>query len=104
MDPWSKGKYSRQIREALMVVEKLPEVNPPSGRVPGQVRQAVPILESPRGRNRGRYHKKGSVPRVCGTKSKHRPKGGARGGPPHPGGHMARPGGWIRPLGAWETG
>ena len=37
MDPWSKGDYSRHIREVLMVVEKPPEVNPPSGRVSGQV-------------------------------------------------------------------
>src|SRR3954468_20528961 len=33
MDARSKGDYSRHIREALMVVEKLPEVNPPSDRV-----------------------------------------------------------------------
>src|SRR4051812_40200565 len=31
MDPWSKVDYSRHIREASMVMEKLPEVNPPSG-------------------------------------------------------------------------
>src|SRR4051812_43377412 len=36
MDPWSKVDYSRIIREASMVEEKLPEVNPPSGRVPGR--------------------------------------------------------------------
>src|SRR4051812_30833762 len=30
MDPWSKVDYSRLIREALVVVEKLPEVDPPS--------------------------------------------------------------------------
>ena len=33
MDPWSKGEYSEHIHEALMVVEKLLEVNPPSNRV-----------------------------------------------------------------------
>ena len=33
MDPWSKGDCSRHIREAIMVVEKTPKVNPPSGRV-----------------------------------------------------------------------
>jgi len=37
MDPWSKGDYSRDIREAIMAMEELPEVTPPSGRVPGQV-------------------------------------------------------------------
>ena len=36
MDPWSKVDYSRVIREASMAMEKLPEVDPPSGRVPGQ--------------------------------------------------------------------
>src|SRR3954463_5617770 len=36
MDPWSKGGYSRHIQEASMEMEGLPEVNPPSGRVPGQ--------------------------------------------------------------------
>ena len=74
MDPWSKGDYSRHIHEALMVVEKIPEVNPPSGRVPGQVRRVVPILELPRRWNRGRYREKGSVPRVSGTRSKYRTK------------------------------
>src|SRR4051812_48307701 len=81
MDLWTNGDYSRHIREALMVAEKLPEVNPPSGRVPGQVRQAVPILESRWGRNIGRYRKKGSVPRVSGMGCKYRPKGAPGGGP-----------------------
>src|SRR4051812_44558210 len=36
MDPWSKVDYSRLVRKASMVVEKLAEVNPPSDRVPGQ--------------------------------------------------------------------
>ena len=33
MDPWSKVDYSWHIREASMAMEKLPEVNPPSGMV-----------------------------------------------------------------------
>ena len=37
MDPWSKGDYSQLIREASMVVEKLPVMVLPSGRVPGRV-------------------------------------------------------------------
>ena len=65
-----------------MVVEKLSEFNPPSGKVPGQVRRVVPILESRRRWNRGRYREKGFVPRISGTRSKYRPKGGTRGGPP----------------------
>src|SRR4051812_4890231 len=53
MDLWSKGDYSRHIREALMVVEKLPEVNPPSGRVPGRRLLVLLILEARRRQNRG---------------------------------------------------
>ena len=64
MDPWSKGDYSRHIREALMVVEKLPEVIPPSGRVPGRGLLMLPILGALRRRNRGEIVKKGSVLRV----------------------------------------
>ena len=64
-----------------MVVEKLPEVNPPSGRVQGQVHRAVPILESRRRRNIGRYHEKGSVLRVSRAGCKYRPMGGTSGWP-----------------------
>ena len=46
MDSWSKGDYSRVIREASMVVEKLPVVILPSGRVPGRVLLVLPILEA----------------------------------------------------------
>ena len=64
MDPWSKVDYSRHIREASMVVEKLPEVIPPSGRVPGRGLLMLPILGALRRRNRGEIVKKGSVFRV----------------------------------------
>ena len=64
MDPWSKVDYSRHIREASMVVEKLPEVIPPSGRVPGRSLLMLPILEARWRRNRGEIAKKGSVFRV----------------------------------------
>src|ERR1041385_8785351 len=43
-----------------MVVEKLPEVVPPSGRVPGRGLLVLPILEARRRRNRGEIAKKGS--------------------------------------------
>ena len=76
MDPWSKVDYSRLIREAFMVVEKLAEVNPPSGRVPGEGLLAAPILESRRWQNREDFMKKGSVSRVFGNRCKYRPKGG----------------------------
>ena len=61
MDPWSKVVYSRLILETLMVVEKLPEVNPPSGRVPGQGLLAAPILKRRQRQNRGEIAKKGYV-------------------------------------------
>src|SRR3954464_12126945 len=44
-DPWSKGDYSRHVREASMAMDGLPKGVPPSGRVPGQLLQAAPILK-----------------------------------------------------------
>src|SRR3954471_21104619 len=103
MDPWSKGDYSRIIREASMVVEKVPVVILPSGRVPGRVLLALPILEARRRRNRDVIAKKGSRLEGFGTSVKYRPKGDVRGhlggpGPPPP---PARPGGGPRHQGAW---
>src|ERR1041385_4208662 len=60
MDPWSKVDYSRFIWEAHMVVEKLPEVVPPSGRVPGRGLLVLLVLEARQRRNRGEIVKKGS--------------------------------------------
>src|SRR3954463_16166654 len=85
MDPWSKVDYSRIIREVSMVVEKLQEVNPPSGRVPGRVLLVLPILEARRWRNRDEIVKKGSVLEGFGTRGKYRPKGGISGGLGGPG-------------------
>src|SRR3954470_1552969 len=59
-----------------MVVEKLPEVNPPSDRVPGQGLLAAPILKRRRRRNRGEIAEKGSVLEDFGSRCKYRPKGG----------------------------
>src|SRR3954471_20807949 len=67
MDPWSKGDYSQLIREASMVVERLPVVILPSGRVPGRVLLVLPILEARRRRNRDEIAKKGSVLEGFGT-------------------------------------
>ena len=53
MDSWSKEDYSQHVREASMVVEKLPEVNPPSDRVPGRGLMMLPISEALRRRNDG---------------------------------------------------
>src|SRR3954462_13818684 len=79
MDPWSKVDYSRDIREASMVEEKLPEVNPPSGRVPGRGLLALPILEARWRRNRGEIVKKGSVFRGFPSRSIYRRRGAASG-------------------------
>ena len=79
MDPWSKGDYSQLIREASMVVEKLPVVILPSGRVPGRVLLVLPILEARRRRNRDEIAKKGSRPESFGTCVKYRPRGSVRG-------------------------
>src|SRR3954464_13423015 len=58
MGPWSKGDYSRHIREASMEMEGLPEVIPPSDRVPGQRLLAAPILKRRRRRYREEIGKK----------------------------------------------
>src|SRR3954466_10400095 len=79
MDPRSKVDYSWLIREASMAMEKLSEVDPPSGRVPGQGLLAAPILKRRRRRNREEIAKKGSAPRVFGGRGKYGPRGG-RGG------------------------
>src|SRR3954462_3007290 len=79
MDPWSKGDYSRIIREASMVVEKVPVAILPSGRVPGRVLLALPILEARRRRNRDAIVEKGSRPEGFETCFKYTPKGGSGG-------------------------
>src|SRR4051812_3936712 len=76
MDPWSKGDYSRIIREASMVVEKVPVAMLPSGRVPGRVLLALPILEARRRRNRDAIVEKGSHPEGFEMCFKYTPKGG----------------------------
>src|SRR4051812_30062510 len=90
MDPWSKVDHSRLIREASMVVEKLPDVNPPSGRVPGRGLLVLPILEAWQRRNRGEIAKKGSVLGGLGMREIYRRRGAARGPPGSPGGLPAR--------------
>src|SRR3954470_16372061 len=104
MDPWSKGDYSRIIREASMVVEKVPVVILPSGRVPGRILLALPILEARRRRNRDEIAKKGSRLEGFGTNVKYRPKGDVRGHLGGPGAPPARPGGGPRHQGALGPG
>src|ERR1041385_6398851 len=91
MDPWSKVDYSRFIREASMVVEKLPEVVPPFGRVPGRGLLVLPILEARRRRNRGEIAKKGSRLGVFASRRIYVRRGPARGATRGPGGPLARP-------------
>src|SRR4051812_7341173 len=108
MYPWSKGDYSQLIREASMVVERLPVVIRPSGRVPGRVLLVLPILEARRRRNRDEIAKKGSVLKGFGTRVKNMPKGGISGGlggpgaPPRRGQERGRatraPGALVAPL------
>ena len=81
MDPLSKVDYSRHIREASMAMEKLPEVNPPSGRVSRQHLLAASILKRRRRRNREGIGKKGSPFEGFQKRVKYRRKGAARGPP-----------------------
>src|SRR4051812_5453194 len=75
MDPWSKGDYSRHIREASMAMEGLPEGVPPAGRVPGQLLQAAPILKRQRRRYRGEFAEKRSILGVSTPRDKYRHRG-----------------------------
>src|SRR3954462_9498841 len=81
MDPWSKGDYSRHIREASMAMDGLPEGVPPSGRVPEQLLQAAPILKRRRRRYKGGIKKKGFVLGFSSPRGKYRRRG-HQGDPP----------------------
>src|ERR1041385_5050037 len=74
-----------------MVVEKLPEVVPPSGRVPRRGLLVLSIFEARRRRNRGKTSKKGNVPEGFSTRGINRRRGAARGGPGAPGGRLGHP-------------
>src|ERR1041384_7748976 len=78
-DPWSKGDYSRHIREASMAMDGLPEGVSPSGRVLEQLLQAAPILKRRRRNTKG-FAKKGSVLGVSTPRGKYRRRG-CRGDP-----------------------
>src|SRR3954468_7374488 len=91
MDPWSKGDYSRHIREASMAMEGLPEVVPPFGRVPGQLLLAAPILKRQRRRYREENGNSISILGVSSAGAKYRTKGAPRGATGQPGGCPARP-------------
>src|SRR3954463_7337587 len=96
MDPWFKVDYSRHIREASMEMEGLPEVVPPSGRVPGQCLLAAPILKRRRRRYREEIGKRTSILGISSAGAKYRPKEGVRVPTREPGGPLARPHPWPR--------
>ena len=78
MDPWSKVDYSRHIREASMEMEGLPEVIPPSGRVPGQHLLAAPILKRWRQWYKEEIGKKTSILGVSSARAIYWRRGAAR--------------------------
>ena len=84
-----------------MVVEKLPMVILPSGRVPGRVLLVLPILEAGRRRNRDEIAKKGPVLEGFGTRGIYMRRGATRGGAGAPGAPLARPGVGSRQVAAW---
>src|SRR3954464_13184072 len=90
-DPWSKGNYSRHIREASMDMDGLPEGVPPSDRVPGQLLQAAPILKRRRRRYRGEFAKVRSILGVSTPRAKYRRRGPPGGPTSQSGGSLARP-------------
>src|SRR3954468_1839737 len=90
MDPWSKGDYSRHIREASMRVDGLPEVVPPSGRVSGQLLLAAPILKRRRRRYREEMGKETLILGVSSARAKYRRRGAPRGPTRDPEGSLTR--------------
>src|ERR1041385_5387717 len=80
-----------------MMERRLPEVNPPSGRVPGRGLLVLPILEVRRRWNRGEFVKKGCSLGVFASRGIYGRKGAARGPP----GVQAAP--WRGPT-LWRVG
>ena len=64
-----------------MAMDGLPEGVPPSGKVPGQLLQAAPILKRRRRRYRGEFAKIKSILGVSTPRAKYRRRG-HRGDPP----------------------
>src|SRR4051812_581078 len=87
-----------------MVVEKLPEVNPTSGTVPGRGLLMLSILVVRRWRNRSEIAKKCSVLRGFGARQIYRRRGAARGPPGSAGASLPRPRVGPRPLAAQAPG
>src|SRR4051812_24448886 len=96
MEPWSKVDYSRHIREASMAMEGLPEVVPPSGRVPGQLLLASTILKWRRWQYKEENGKRTLILGVSSSGAINRRRGTARGSTREPGAPLARPRTWPR--------
>src|SRR4051812_38616675 len=103
MDPWSKVYYSRHILEASMAMEGLPEVVPPSGRVPGQLLLAASILKWRRRRYREEFGDNRLILGVSSVGAKYRPKGAPRGAPSRQEGRWRGLGG-SRQAPSWAPG
>src|SRR3954463_3545009 len=86
-----------------MAMDGLPEGVPPSGRVPGQLLLADPILKRQRRRYREENGNSISILGVSSAGTKYRPKGAPRGAIGQPGGCPTRPkgGGAGTLLGPW---
>src|SRR3954469_19885729 len=80
MDPWSKVDNSWHICDASMAMEGLPEVVPPSGRVPRQLLLVAPILKR-RHRYREEFANNILILGISSVGAKYRPKGAPRGPP-----------------------
>src|SRR3954463_10891308 len=104
MDPWSKGDYSRHIREVSMAMEGLLKVVPPSDRVPGQLLLAAPILKRRRRRYREENGNKRLILGASSTGAKYRPRGAPRGATRETGGYPTRPPLWPRHQGTLAPG
>src|SRR3954468_16088830 len=74
-----------------MAMDGLPEGVPPSGRVPGQLLQAAPILKRRRRRYRGEFAKFRSILGVSTPRAKYRRRGAPGGPTSQSGGSLARP-------------
>ena len=84
-----------------MVVEKLPEVSPPSGKVPARGLLALPISEVLQLWNGGEIRDSGSVLGVFRLRGKYSPKEGARRWTSCPGDLVTRPGWGPHQVAAW---
>ena len=83
-----------------MAMEGLPKVVPPSGRVPGQLLLADPILKWWR-RYREEIGKRHLILGVSSASAIYRRRGAARGSTKEPGAPLARPSPRPRHQGAW---